>query len=349
MLLTRVFRTWSTYVILAALYLFFVFTISTYGGVDNLRNILVQLVPVVIAASAITFVMVAGSLDLSVGGSIGLSGVIAAQVSASGGPILLAMIGGVLVGAIVGLVNGVLVVTLDINPVIATLGTWYVSQGVASLLSGGSSITVTDSEFARLGTGQLGWLPYSVIVMIAVVAVAIFLERFTLLGKYTVAMGSNFEGARLSGIRVNRLRIGLFVLAGLTAGIAGIVVASRLDSGQPTLTTQGWEFQVIVAAVLGGVSLAGGRGTVLGTCAGAAIVVVISVALNQKGINPFWQLIVQGVLLVGVVAIDAIFKGGRARPVWLTGLRGLPKAKRPADGADINAGRVDATVADEGR
>jgi len=346
--LTRVLRTWSTYVILVALYLYFVLTISTYGGTDNLKNILVQLVPVVIAASAITFVMVSGSLDLSVGGSIGLSGVVAAQVVGAGYPLVVAMIAGVLVGTLVGLVNGILVVGLDINPVIATLGSWYVSQGVASLRSGGSSVTVDDTNFAKLGTGQLGSIPYSVLVMIGVVVVFVFLERFTLLGKYTVAMGSNFEGARLSGIRVDRLRFGLFILAGTAAGIAGIVVASRLDSGQPTLTTQGWEFQVIVAAVLGGVSLAGGRGTVLGTCAGAAIVVVISVALNQKGINPFWQLIIQGALLVAVVAIDTVVKGNRKRPAWLSGMR-LPNGSRSVpSGADISAPEVDATVAHGG-
>lgn len=347
MSLSRVLRTWSTFAILAILYFYFVATISTYGGADNLKNILVQLVPVVIAGAAITFVMVSGSLDLSVGGSIGLSGVIAAQIAGAGHSLVFAMTTGVLVGTLVGLVNGILVVGLDINPVIATLGTWYVCQGVASLLSGGTSVTVTNPNFATLGTGQLGPIPYSVIVMVAVVVIALFLERFTLLGKYTVAMGSNFEGARLSGVRVNRLRIWLFVLSGTAAGVAGIVVASRLDSGQPTLTTQGWEFQVIVATVLGGISLAGGRGTVLGTCAGAAIVVVISVALNQKGVNPFWQLVIQGVLLVGVVAIDTVFKGGWSRPGWLSGMRASSASSRPMDGADISAGQVDATVAKE--
>ena len=331
---TRVLRTWSTYVILIALYLYFVFTIPTYGGVDNLKNILVQMVPVVIAGAAITFVMVSGSLDLSVGGTIGLSGVIAARFAGDGHSLIMSMILGVLVGTIVGLINGFLVVALKINPVIATLGTWYVCQGVASLLSGGASVTVVNEHFADLGTAQVGWAPYSVILMIVIVLVAVFLERFTLLGKYTIAMGSNFEGARLSGIRVDRLRVGLFVLAGTAAGIAGIVVASRLDSGQPTLTTQGWEFQVIVACVLGGISLSGGRGTVLGTCAGAAIVVVISVALNQKGVNPFWQLIIQGALLVGVVAIDDLFKGDRQRPQWLSGVRGSRRTPAVPANAD---------------
>lgn len=318
MKLAGILRIWGTFAILGLLYLYFLVTIPTYGGTTNLKNILIQLVPVVIAGSAITLVMVGGSLDLSVGGTIGLAGVVAAHFSAGGHGLGASVILGVLVGAAIGLVNGLLVVGLGINPVIATLGTWYVCQGVANLISNGSSVTVDDPRFGSLGSGDLHGVPYSVLIMLGVVLVFLFLERLTLLGRYTIAMGSNFEGARLSGIRVSRLRVGLFVLAGTTAGIAGVVLASRLNSGQPSLTTSGWEFQVIVAAVLGGVSLAGGRGTVLGTCAGASIVVVISVALNQKGINPFWQLIILGVLLVLVVALDTLFRSNRRLPAWVT-------------------------------
>ena len=175
-------------------------------------------------------------------------------------------------------------------------------------------------------------------IMIAVVVVFVFLERFTLLGKYTVALGSNFEGARLSGISVGRLRVLLFVLAGSATGLAGVLSASKLNSGQPTIG-QGFEFQVIVAAVLGGVSLAGGRGTVLGTTAGAAIVVVIGVALNINNINTFWQQIILGVLLVTVVALDVIFKVERRRPSWLRVRRGdrLPQ-DRPSPVAPSDKG-----------
>jgi ribose/xylose/arabinose/galactoside ABC-type transport system permease subunit len=313
---TRLVRTWGTYGILALLYLYFAFTTPGFGTIGNLRNILVQLVPVVIAGAAVTLVMVGGSLDLSVSGSLALSGVMAAWLSAHGQPLPVALILGMVTGAFIGLVNGGLVVGLGINAVIATLGTAYVATGIANLMSNGSSVIVDDPNFSTLGTGSMGGIQYSVMMMIAVVVVFLFLERFTLLGKYTVALGSNFEGARLAGISVGRLRVLLFVLAGSATGLAGILSASKLNSGQPTIG-QGFEFQVIVAAVLGGVSLAGGRGTVLGTTAGAAIVVVIGVALNINNINTFWQQIILGFLLVTVVALDVIFKKDRRLPAWV--------------------------------
>jgi ribose/xylose/arabinose/galactoside ABC-type transport system permease subunit len=153
------------------------------------------------------------------------------------------------------------------------------------------------------------------------------LEKRTLLGKYSVAIGSNFEGARLSGIRVNGTRVLFFVLSSASCAGAGILYASQLSSGQPSVGT-GFEFSIIVAAVLGGVSLAGGRGTVLGTVAGAGIIGVIHVALNQNFVNPFWQQIIEGVLLVGVVALDSLLNRGFRRPTWL----GIPrKPNQPAN------------------
>ena len=331
---TRLLRTWGTYGILALLYMFFAATTSGFGSSGNLRNILVQLVPVVISGAAVTLVMVGGSLDLSVSGSLALSGVMAAYLSASGLPLPLALALGIVTGAVIGLLNGLLVVGLGINAVIATLGTAYVATGIANLISNGSSVIVTDPNFSTLGIGDFHGVQYSIIVMFAVVVVFVFLERLTLLGKYTIALGSNREGARLAGIRVGRLRILLFILAGAATGLAGIVSASKLTSGQPTIG-QGFEFQVIVAAVLGGVSLAGGIGTVPGTTAGAAIVVVIGVALNQNGINSFWQQIILGGLLVIVVALDVILKTDRRLPSWLSLQRGGPRASTDPDAAHV--------------
>jgi ribose/xylose/arabinose/galactoside ABC-type transport system permease subunit len=155
-----------------------------------------------------------------------------------------------------------------------------------------------------------------VLVMFLFVAIMVVLEKVTLVGKYSVAMGSNYEGARLAGIPVGRLKILLFTLSGLAAGLAGVLVTSRLGSGVPNIG-QGVEFDVIVAAVLGGVSLAGGRGTVLATCAGAAMLVVIQSALNMNGVDVFWQLIITGVLLIGMVTLDVVLRGGTDRPQWM--------------------------------
>ena len=231
---------------------------------------------------------------------------------------IVAFAGGVATGLLVGLVNGLLVVGLGINPVIATLGTAYATTGAAWLLTGGStSVSPNNAAFGDLGTGRVGPLPIMVIVMVVVVAVFVLLERRTLLGRYSVAIGSNLEGARLAGIRVSRYQIALFILSGSACGVSGILIASQLSGGQPSVGT-GFEFAIIVAAVVGGVSLAGGRGTVLGTVAGAAIIGVIHVALNLNFVDPFWQQIIEGILLVGVVALDVLLGRNFRRPRWLS-------------------------------
>jgi ribose/xylose/arabinose/galactoside ABC-type transport system permease subunit len=250
-----------------------------------------------------------------VGGVLEISGLIAADLSAHGVPLLIAFLGGILIGALFGVVNGLLVVKLGVNAVIATLGTWYVADGIANLLCNGDSITNVSGSFATLGTGSVGGIPYALIVMIVVVLGVMFLERKTLIGKYSVAVGSNFEGARLAGVRVDRFRILLFVGSGAATGLAGILVASRLNSGQPTVGN-GFEFEVIVAAILGGVSLAGGRGTVLGTCVGAAIVGVIANALDIMNVETFWEEIIEGLILVVVVGIDIMLRTDGSRPAW---------------------------------
>ena len=311
-------RALGTYGFLVLMIIFFGLTTHNFFTFSNLINILIQITPVVIAASAVTLLMVSGSLDLSVGGVLALSGVVSAGLASTGMPLILAFAGGVAIGLVVGLVNGALVVGLGINPVIATLGTLYATTGAAWLLTGGSTSVAPNNEaFADLGTGRIGPIPVMVIVMAVTVALFVFLERRTLLGKYSVAIGSNFEGSRLAGVKVNFYRVLLFMLAGVACGIAGIINASQLSGGQPSVGS-GFEFAIIVAAVVGGVSLAGGRGTVLGTLGGAAIIGVIHVALNLNFVDPFWQQIIEGILLVGVVAIDVLLARDFRRPQWLS-------------------------------
>jgi ribose/xylose/arabinose/galactoside ABC-type transport system permease subunit len=318
MSITERFRTGGTYALFIVICVVFGIIAPNFATITNFRLVLEEIAPVVISGAAVTFVMVSGSLDLSVGGILEISGVVAADLSAHGVPLSVAFIGGIAVGALVGLINGFLVVGLGINAVIATLGTWYVSDGVANLMAhDGSAITGVSNSFGTLGEGSTGGIPYALIVMVAVVIAFIIIERKTLVGKFSVAIGSNFEGSRLAGLRVNRIRALLFVASGAATGLAGLVVASRLDSGQPTVGTN-FEFMVIVAAVLGGVSLAGGSGTVLGVCVGAAIVGVIANALDLLNIQSFWQEIIEGLILMIVVAIDVLLKKDARRPAWLS-------------------------------
>lgn len=299
-------------VILVLLWIFLSFAADNFLDVTNAKNILRQISIVAIVAAAATLVMVGGGLDLSVGGVAAISGVSAALLSVHGLSMEHAFVLGALVGVGVGLINGVLIVNVGLNPVIATLGTLYVSRGVANLLSDGLPIYDVPVGWSRLGTGTTFSLPTPALILAIVVALLWAVQRYTLLGKYTVAIGSNFEAARLAGIPVNRVRVALYVISGAAAGIGGIVLGSILNSGQPTAGV-GLEFDVIVAAILGGTSLTGGQGSVFGTLIGALIVGTLNNGLNLLGVQSFWQTIVQGLILVGAVALDALVQKQRGR------------------------------------
>jgi ribose/xylose/arabinose/galactoside ABC-type transport system permease subunit len=339
-------RNSGTYILFVLICVTFGIIAPNFATTTNLRLVLIEIAPVVISGAAVTFVMVSGSLDLSVGGVLEISGVIAADLSAHGVPLVVCFIGGIAVGALVGLINGYLVVGLGINAVIATLGTWYVADGVANLVAyNGSAITAVTPSFGTLGEAGAGPIPYSLMVMVVVVIIFIFLERKTLMGKYSVAIGSNYEGARLAGLRVNRIRVLLFVASGAATGLAGILVASRLDSGQPTVGTN-FEFEVIVAAILGGVALTGGKGTVIGVCVGAAIVGVINNALDLLNVQPYWQEIIEGLILVAVVAAGVLAKKRTGGAPWLAKVLGR-RDRSPSneivgqsDGASPSGGAV---------
>lgn len=303
----------TTLLILIALCAVFALLDPNFLGVNNIQNVLRQVAVTAIVAAAVTLVMVSGGLDLSVGGVVALSGVSAALLVAGGVPVWLAFIGGVVVGLLVGLVNGLLVVGLGINSVIATLGTMTITRGIAQLLTNGSPVHKVPSEFRWLGTGFLGPIPIPVLIMVVVVVVFVVIQKRTLIGKYTFAIGSNVDAARLAGIRVNKVRIQVFVLAGGMSGLGGVILASRLNSGQPNAGI-GFEFAVIVAAVLGGTSLAGGEGRVSGTLIGALIVGVLGNGLNLLGVQTFWQNVVEGFVLILAVGLDLLLRRVRRRP-----------------------------------
>lgn len=275
--------------------------------VTNITNVLRNVAPVVIVGSAFTLLMVARGLDLSVGSVIALAGCVSALAALNGTPVPLAFLAGILTGAAVGVVNAVLTVSLGINSVIATLGTLYVARGVAFLITDGVAVYGVPPEYQTLGTGETLGLPTPVWVMLLVVVLFLALERGTLLGRYARATGSNPDAAYLSGVPVRRVQATLYVLTGAMAGLAAILLSSRLRSGQPNVGV-GFEFDVIVATVLGGTSLAGGEGAVLGTVIGALIVGVLNNGLNLLGVPAFWQIVAQGVVLVLAVALDVVLR-----------------------------------------
>lgn len=273
--------------------------------VINLTNLLRQQVMVAIVAAGATFVMITGGLDISVGSNIAFTGVMYALCVQQGVPIFLAGVIAVLMGGIVGVINAGMIVGAKLNHVIATLGSMYAIRGVAYIVAGGQAITNgLPKNFMELGRGYVfGVIPIPVIIMIFVYIIAHIVLTRTLLGKYTYAIGGNIETARLSGLPVKKVIFSLYMITGLLTGLAGVIMSSRLNSGNPQIG-QGFEFDVIVAVFLGGVSTKGGEGTIIGTLIGAIIVGVLSNGLNLLGVDAFYQYIVKGIILVLAVLVD---------------------------------------------
>jgi ribose/xylose/arabinose/galactoside ABC-type transport system permease subunit len=302
----------------------------------NATNVLRQVAPVIIVGAAVTPLMVSRQLDLSVGSTVALSGVVAALLSQDMA-LWLAFVIGALTGTVVGIVNAIVVVQFGINSVIATLGTLYVARGTANLLSGGVPVYSVPDSYPNMGNGEYLGIPTPVWIMLLVVAIFIALERLTLLGRYATAAGSNPEAAELSGIPVRRTHMLLYVLAGTMAGLAGIILSSRLAAGLPTVGV-GFEFDVIVATILGGTSLLGGEGTVVGMITGALIVGVLGNGMNILGVPSFWQTVAEGVVLVLAVGLDVALRrrgmrrmrfGRRLPEHGQDGVRGLARRFLP--------------------
>lgn len=278
--------------------------------VDNFKNVLVQTAPVMLVGCAVTLVMIARGLDLSVGSVAAVSAVFAAAFTARHGwPLWAAGLGALAIGALFGLVNGLLVVRLQVNPIIATLGTMNIARGAAYLISSSAIIVGLPAGWGDLGTSSIGPVPTPVAIAIAAIVIFQLVLNRTAFGRHVYAIGGNEETARLSGVNVDRALVILYVLAGLTAGLAGLMMASRFGSGDPNAYI-GFEFDVIVAVILGGTSLAGGEGRVAGTVLGALIVGFLSNSLNLIGVDPFWQYVAKGAVLIFAVVLDRMVRSG---------------------------------------
>lgn len=278
----------------------------------NLNALVVQIGVVSIISCAMTLVMVAGAIDVSVSGIVMLSGIVSGMLIVDGMPMWMAFVLATLVGVGVGLVNSFLVIGVGITSLIATIGTLYVTQGVANLLTNGLPIAGLPAEFSTVGSGFAFGVPITLPIVLAVVALFIAIQRFTRLGRHIVATGSNPQAAFLNGVDIRRTLTVCFMLSGAAAGWGGVMYASRIGNPAPVLDND-LLFQVIVAIVIGGTVLTGGQGSVLGTFVGAVLIGVVNQALNLLGVSTFWQFIALGALLVFSVGSDQVLRGNGAR------------------------------------
>lgn len=278
----------------------------------NLLNIGSSVAIIGIVASGATLVMLSGGLDISIGSIVALSGVTAGQFLALSGSWVIAVIAGLASGAAAGLFNGVLVTVFRINPLIATLGTLSVYRGLAYIVAGGVAVPTSSPEFLAIGTGRVWGIPSTLIIMVLIFVLVGIVLKWTVLGRNLYAIGGNPEAATLAGIAVNRYKLGLYTASGLLGGVAGVVLSARLGSAQP-MAAIGLELDGIAAAVLGGVALAGGIGTIGGTVLGVLVLGVVNNGLNILQVDSFYQYIARGGVLLIAVALDQVNVQRRGR------------------------------------
>jgi ribose transport system permease protein len=280
-------------------------TSPDFLSVGNLLNVFRQVSINALIAFGMTLVILLGGIDLSVGSILALSSVLTALMLSHGIDPVVATSVGVLAGAGMGMINGVIISKGKVAPFIATLGTMTILRGLSLVFSEGRPITGLDSDFfAMLGGGYVaGFIPVPVIMMLVMFAVFWFVLKRTVFGRHVYAVGGNEEAEGLSGINTDRIKIWVYTLSGAMAATAGMILTSRLNSAQPTAGT-GYELDAIAAVVLGGTSLTGGRGWIFGTLVGALLIGILNNGLNLLGVSSFYQQVIKGVVILLAVLLD---------------------------------------------
>ncbi len=271
----------------------------------NMTNLLRQITTNALLAFGMTFCLICGEIDLSVGSTLALSGVMVITFLANGIPLVIAFPLTLLIGMLIGLLNGVLVTYTGMPAFIVTLAMQSVIRGFAYIISGNGRVKTTNDSLFQFGNGSVGPIPMpTVLVIILAVCLGILLAK-TIFGRHVYATGGNRSAAVYSGVNVIRTRILVFVLTGFLAALAGIIIAARINSGQAA-AGDGTEGDAIAAAVLGGVSFTGGRGTIVGTIIGVLVIGVLNNGLNLLEVSYYWQLVCKGIIIMLAVYMDTV-------------------------------------------
>ena len=310
-----------TFIALIVVFVFFGVTTPNFLDIPTLVIVAKHVAVNAILAIGMTFVILTAGIDLSVGSIVGISGMVAGTLLTRGVPLdlfgvtifpnvveTIAISLGV--GTCVGLINGLLITRLNVAPFIATLGTLYIARGAALLTSDGATFSnlvgnpnLGNTGFPFLGSGTVLGIPFSIVALVVFAAVAAYVAARTPFGRHVYAVGGNERAAALSGVRVNRIKIFAYMISGFCAAFAGLVIASELVAAHPA-SGETFELNAIAAAVLGGTSLSGGRGTIAGTLIGAFVIGVLSDGLVMLGVSSFWQMVIKGMVIIAAVVLD---------------------------------------------
>ncbi len=315
-----------TYIALIVVVAFFAVMAPNFLSVASFAIMLKHIAITAILGIGMSFVILTGGIDLSVGSIAGLAGMMAGGMILNGiilkpfgiviYPHTLTLIGLVLIaGAFVGLVNGLLITRFKVAPFIATLGMLYVARGAALLSSNGATFpNLTGSAdhgntgFPWLGAGAVAGVPVVILIMIVIAIIAMIILARTPFGRYVYAIGGSERAARLAGVRVDAVKIAVYAISGLCAALVGLIISSQLVSAHPA-TGETLELSAIAAVVLGGASLSGGRGTLTGTLIGACVIGVLADGMVMMGVSEFWQMVIKGGVIVSAVILDQLQKG----------------------------------------
>ena len=282
--------------------------------ISNLSSILVQAAVYVIMALGMSFVLMTGGIDLSQGSLLALVGVIAAYILQSIDSIPLAILASIIVGIVVGAANGIVVSCLKIPPFIMTLSTMYLCRGLTLVITQATPITIKNDAFKWIGGGSILHIPVPVFIFLIAAVVGQFILSYTATGRFILAVGSNREAARLSGIKTRWTECKVYIISGIMVAIAGIVYVARLGAAQAT-AGQSYEMEAVAASVLGGTSVLGGEGGIIGTVMGAVVVAIIRNAIILLEVSTYYQQMITGAVILIAVIVDVQRKARAAKQV----------------------------------
>ncbi len=312
-----------TIIALLVIVVIFSFLSRTFLTVENILLMTRHVAITAFLAIGMTFVIISGGIDLSVGSILGLTGMVVGALIDVGIPLPIfgvviylhtwfIVVIGIIAGGLIGAVNGLIITKLKVAPFIATLGMLYVARGFALLSSNGSTFPflhgnpeLGNTGFPWLGEGNILSIPVSIWLLVIVALIAVFVAKRTPFGRHVYAVGGNERAAQLSGVRVKSVRFMVYVMSGALAALSGLIVTSQLVAAHPA-SGESYELNAIAAAVLGGTSLMGGRGTIGGTIIGAFVIGILADGLVMVGVSDFWQQVIKGLVIIVAVAIDQL-------------------------------------------
>jgi L-arabinose transport system permease protein len=289
----------------ALLFVVLAATVENFFSSANIIGLMLSVAQIGMVACTMMLCLASRDFDLSVGSTIAFAGVLGALILERSGSVALAVGGALAAGALIGAGNGVLIAWLRVNALIATLATMLMVRGLAYIVSHGQAVGIENEAFISLGDARPFGLPLPVIVVGLCFVVFGVLLNHTIFGRNTLAIGGNPEAARLAGVRVERLRVWIFLLQGVVTALAGLILAARITSGQPN-AAQGFELDVISACVLGGVSLQGGKARIFGVLVGVLVMGTVENVMNLLDVDAFYQYLVRGVILLAAVLLDQL-------------------------------------------